>query len=70
MFSNRSKQNKYKNINVYIYIYINQKETNKFQLCLTEKTLIILAERNPSLNKRLEIMKKCRPTKMILANIV
>jgi len=36
------------------------KETMNCQLCLTEKTLISLADRSTSLNKRSEIMGKCR----------
>ena len=40
-----------------------QKETNKCKLCLTEKTLIILTESNSSINKRREIMSKCRQKK-------
>ena len=48
-----------------------KKETNKCQLCLTEKTLIILADKTLSLNKRHEIMSKCRhKNKMLLVNVV
>ena len=36
------------------------KETKSCQLCLTEKTLISLADTNYSINKRNEIMTKCR----------
>ena len=48
-----------------------QKEPNECQLCLTEKTLIIFAEKNSALNKRQEMMSKCRHKKnMLLVNIV
>ena len=47
-----------------------QKETKKCQLCLMEKTLIILADRATALNKRNEIMSKCRhKDKMLLVNL-
>ena len=36
------------------------RETKMCQLCLTEKTLICLADHHSSLNKRNEIMSKCR----------
>ena len=36
------------------------KETQKCQLCLTEKALISLADSSASLNKRNEIVGKCR----------
>ena len=48
-----------------------KKETKKCQLCLTEKTLIILADRTLSFNKRHKIMSKCRhKNKMLLVNVV
>ena len=36
------------------------KETKKCQLCLVEKTLILYANKKLLLNKRSEIMNKCR----------
>ena len=36
------------------------KETKSCQLCLTEKTYISIADSNLSLNKRNEILSKCR----------
>ena len=47
------------------------KETQKCQLCLTEKTLISLADSTSSLNKRNEIVGKCRHRdKFLLKNWV
>ena len=36
------------------------KETQNCQLCLSEKTFILLANEKTSLNKRKEILSKCR----------
>ena len=44
-------------------------ESKKCNLCLTEKTLILLASSNNSLNQRHEILNKCRhKNKFILGN--
>ena len=49
----------------------NQKEPNKCHLCLTEKTLIILAERNLSWNKKTwNYFKMSVLKKMLLVNVV
>ena len=38
----------------------HKKETRSCQLCMIEKTLIIIENEESSLNKRTEILKKCR----------
>ena len=37
-----------------------KKETKRCELCLTEKTLIAMQDKDTAVNKRREVMEKCR----------